>query len=79
MRHSDEYGVSMGIFQPSHILILVIILAIALVIFGPGKLGDVGGALGKSVKEFRTSSKNEDDKGPDANSTAPSSSTTPTS
>lgn len=32
---------------------LVIILVIALLILGPGKLPDVGSALGKSIKEFR--------------------------
>jgi len=32
---------------------LVIILVLALVLFGAGKLADVGGALGKSIKEFR--------------------------
>ncbi|HLZ10379.1 MAG TPA: twin-arginine translocase TatA/TatE family subunit [Chloroflexota bacterium] len=41
-----------GVIEPWH---LVIILIIALVIFGPGKLGDVGGALGRGIKEFRTS------------------------
>jgi sec-independent protein translocase protein TatA len=39
-----------GLFQPMH---LVIILVIAVVIFGPGKLADVGGALGKSIREFK--------------------------
>ena len=32
---------------------LVIILVIALLIIGPGKLPDVGSALGKSIREFR--------------------------
>ncbi len=32
---------------------LVIILVIALLILGPGKLPDVGAALGKSIREFR--------------------------
>lgn len=32
---------------------LVIILIVALIIFGPGKLPDVGRALGKSIKEFK--------------------------
>jgi sec-independent protein translocase protein TatA len=32
---------------------LVIILVIALLILGPGKLPDVGSALGKSIREFR--------------------------
>lgn len=32
---------------------LVIVVAIALLVFGPGKLGDLGGALGRSMREFR--------------------------
>lgn len=32
---------------------LIIILVIALLILGPGKLPDVGSALGKSIREFR--------------------------
>lgn len=32
---------------------LIIILVIALLILGPGKLPDVGAALGKSIREFR--------------------------
>jgi sec-independent protein translocase protein TatA len=41
-----------GLFQPMH---LIIILGIVLVVFGPGKLANVGGAMGKSIKEFRAS------------------------
>lgn len=36
---------------------LVIILILALIIFGPGKLPDVGKAIGKSIREFKTASK----------------------
>ena len=32
---------------------LIIILVIALVVLGPGKLPEVGSALGKSIREFR--------------------------
>ena len=32
---------------------LVIVLIIALIVIGPGKLPEVGAALGKSIKEFR--------------------------
>ena len=32
---------------------LIIILFIVLIIFGVGRLTDIGGALGKSIKEFR--------------------------
>ncbi|GAC1456147.1 MAG: hypothetical protein NVSMB8_02400 [Candidatus Limnocylindrales bacterium] len=39
-----------GLLQPTH---LVLILAIALIVVGPGKIGDLGGQLGKSVREFR--------------------------
>jgi sec-independent protein translocase protein TatA len=34
---------------------IVIILVIVLIIFGVGKLPQIGGALGKSIKEFRKS------------------------
>jgi TatA/E family protein of Tat protein translocase len=32
---------------------LIIVLVIALIVVGPGKLPDVGAALGKSIREFR--------------------------
>lgn len=40
----------MGLIEPGH---LVIILIIVLIIFGPGKLTNVFGELGRGVKEFR--------------------------
>lgn len=40
-----------GALQPMHLLL---ILAIVLVVFGAGKLGQIGGALGKSVREFKS-------------------------
>ena len=40
---------------------LVIILFIILVIFGAGKLPEIGGALGKGIKNFKKSIKGEDD------------------
>jgi len=39
---------------------LTIILVIVIIIFGAGKLPEIGGALGKGIKEFKTNS-NEDD------------------
>jgi len=42
---------------------LIIILVIVLIIFGVGRLPEIGGALGKSIREFRNSSKEGDDKG----------------
>jgi sec-independent protein translocase protein TatA len=35
---------------------LLLILAIALLVIGPGRLPDVGAALGKSLREFRKAS-----------------------
>jgi sec-independent protein translocase protein TatA len=35
---------------------LIILLVIALIIFGPGKLPEVGQALGRTVREFRHAS-----------------------
>lgn len=35
---------------------LILILVIALVVIGPGKLPQVGGALGKAINEFRRAS-----------------------
>ena len=39
-----------GLFQPMHLLV---ILVIALVIFGPGKLPELGSSIGKGIKEFK--------------------------
>ena len=35
---------------------LILILVIVLVIFGPGKLPDVGNAIGRGIREFRKAS-----------------------
>ena len=40
----------MGGLSPVH---LIIILVIALVILGPGKLPETGAAIGKAIREFR--------------------------
>jgi len=40
---------------------LVLILALALIIFGPGKLPEVGRAVGKSIKEFKKATSVSDD------------------
>jgi sec-independent protein translocase protein TatA len=41
---------------------LLLILAIALLLFGPSKLPDLGKALGKSIKEFKDAAKGEESK-----------------
>lgn len=61
---------------------LIIILLIILVIFGAAKLPQIGGALGKSIREFRkeASSKEEKTEEPKAeaskNSSKPEATTT---
>lgn len=47
----------MGVLQPWH---LIIILVIVLIVFGAGKLGGLGGAVGKSVRDFKESVKDDD-------------------
>ncbi len=39
----------------------IIILVIVVIIFGTGKLSQVGGALGKSIREFRNASTGVDE------------------
>jgi sec-independent protein translocase protein TatA len=39
--------------MPFHPLWLVVILAVVLIIFGPGRLPELGGAVGKAMREFR--------------------------
>jgi sec-independent protein translocase protein TatA len=45
-----------GLFQPMH---LILILVIVLIIFGPGKLPELGEGLGKSIKAFKKAMKEE--------------------
>jgi len=39
-----------GLLSPTH---LIFILLIVLIIFGPGKLPDLGRGLGKGIREFK--------------------------
>lgn len=39
-----------GLFQPMHLLV---ILGIVLIVFGPGKLPEMGGAIGKAIRGFK--------------------------
>lgn len=41
-----------NLLSPTH---LVILLVIALLIFGPRRLPELGGAVGKTIKEFQKS------------------------
>jgi len=46
-REEDMFS---GLFSPMH---LIVILVIVLIIFGPGKLPELGNSLGKSIKNFK--------------------------
>lgn len=43
-----------GLLQPTHLLL---ILLIVLILFGPGKLPDLGRGLGKGIREFKDAMK----------------------
>jgi sec-independent protein translocase protein TatA len=60
---------TMDIFAPSHLLVLLVII---LIIFGPSKLGDVGGALGKAIKDFKKAMNDPEAPNPQAQKTAES-------
>ena len=51
--------------------LLVIILIVALVIFGPGRLPEIGSALGRGIRDFKKSfdGAEDDPKKVEANST----------
>ncbi len=52
-----------GLFQPMHLLV---ILAIVLIIFGPGKLPELGGTIGKAIRGFKQAM-NEPEQKPEEN------------
>jgi sec-independent protein translocase protein TatA len=48
-----------GLFQPMHLLL---IFAIALLVFGPGKLKDLGKGLGEGIRGFKDAMKDRPEK-----------------
>ncbi len=48
-----------GLFQPMHLLI---IFGIALLVFGPKKLPELGKGLGEGIRGFKASMKADEDK-----------------
>lgn len=47
-----------GLFRPMHLLL---ILFIVLIIFGPGKLPEIGEGLGKSIRSFKKAFSEKDE------------------
>jgi sec-independent protein translocase protein TatA len=48
-----------GLFQPT---LLVVIVGIALLVFGPKKLPELGKGIGEGIRGFRSAIKAEEDK-----------------
>jgi len=48
-----------GLFQPMHLLV---IFGIALLIFGPRKLPELGKGIGEGIRGFKSAMKAEDEK-----------------
>ncbi|MGD0601010.1 MAG: twin-arginine translocase TatA/TatE family subunit [Terriglobales bacterium] len=48
-----------GLFSPWHILLII---AIALLLFGPSKLADLGKGLGEGIRNFKSSIKEPEEK-----------------
>jgi sec-independent protein translocase protein TatA len=48
-----------GLFQPMHLLV---IFGLALLVFGPKKLPELGKGLGESIRGFKSAMKTEEEK-----------------
>jgi sec-independent protein translocase protein TatA len=59
-----------GLFQPLHILLIV---GIALLLFGPSKFADLGKGLGEGIRNFKSAIKDppKDDKDKDKDAPKP--------
>ncbi len=49
---------------------LLILLVVVMIFFGVGKLGEVGGAMGKGIREFKKASSGDYDALPDGDGAA---------
>ena len=50
-----------GLFQPMHLLV---IFGIALLVFGPKKLPELGKGIGEGIRGFKAAMKTDEDKPP---------------
>jgi sec-independent protein translocase protein TatA len=57
-----------GLFQPLHILLII---GIALLLFGPSKFADLGKGLGEGIRNFKASMKEPETKEKDKESPKP--------
>jgi sec-independent protein translocase protein TatA len=56
-----------GLFQPTHLLL---IFGIALLVFGPKKLPELGKGIGEGIRGFKSAMKAEDEKPSTSNATS---------
>jgi len=57
-----------GLFQPLHILLII---GIALLLFGPSKFADLGKGLGEGIRNFKASMKEPETKDKDKETPKP--------
>jgi sec-independent protein translocase protein TatA len=43
----------MGFVSPGHFWLILLLLIVVLIIWGPGKLPEVGSGMGKAIREFK--------------------------
>jgi sec-independent protein translocase protein TatA len=69
--HQISSGVTMfeGLFQPVHLLIIA---GIALLVFGPKKLPELGKGLGESIRGFKSAMAAKEEKPANSNDRSPS-------
>jgi sec-independent protein translocase protein TatA len=48
-----------GLFSPMHLLL---ILLIVMIIFGPGKLPEIGSSIGRAIKGFKKAMSDQEEK-----------------
>ena len=63
----------MGLLRPPGPMELIIILVIVMIIFGVGKLPEIGGSMGKAIREYRKSQSSSDTSSSDITSSDTSS------
>jgi len=59
VRSAMEEVMGEGLFQPLHILLII---GIALLLFGPSKFADLGKGLGEGIRNFKQAVKEDDKK-----------------
>ncbi len=51
----------MPFLNPGHIWLIMLLLVVVLIVWGPGKLPEVGAGMGRAIKEFRTAASSAHD------------------